>query len=61
MWCVKYVLFRMQVLYGLEQAHALDSFTAESSLLCGTESSLWLHCADGTSSVVNPSESKHLM
>ncbi|KAI3838944.1 hypothetical protein MKW92_001833 [Papaver armeniacum] len=49
------------VLYGLEQAHALDSFRAESSLLCGTESSLWLHCADGTSSVINPSESKHLM
>ncbi|KAI3866138.1 hypothetical protein MKX03_008742 [Papaver bracteatum] len=31
------------VLYGLENAHAFESLRAESSLLCGTKTSLWLH------------------
>ncbi|KAI3838949.1 hypothetical protein MKW92_001838 [Papaver armeniacum] len=48
----------MQVLYGLEYAHALESLRTESSLLCGTEGSSRLHFADVTSSVISPLESK---
>ncbi|KAI3869474.1 hypothetical protein MKW92_042577 [Papaver armeniacum] len=46
------------VLYGLEYAHALETWKTESSSHYGAEGSSRLHFADITSSVINPLQSK---